>query len=300
VAGRLSAASSTEHAVHGIDFTSAPCRAKPITVASGRVEGDVFALDGIEELVTLGAYDEWLRRPGPWIGGFDFPFGLPREALLDLRWPLDWSALTRHCRALGRDALRMALDAHRASRPVGRKFCFRRGDAAAGAHSPLKLVNPPVALMFLEGAARLPEAGVTVPGMHAADPDRIALEAYPGYAVRQIFGSRARVSYKNDARGKQTRAHRQTRASIVEAVTRSGLKGIRLHAAPRLLRTLVADGRADLLDAVLCALQAAWGYQRRDRHYGLPADVDPVEGWITTVPPPERSGPRGDSGNIRA
>lgn len=269
--------------VYGVDFTSAPRRTKPITAAVGRLDGDCFVLDGIDRLESLSAYEDWLRHPGPWIGGFDFPFGLPREALLDLGWPLDWLALTRHCRALGRACLRDALDAYRAGRAAGNKYCFRLGDAAAGSHSPLKLVNPPVALMFLEGAARLPEAGVTVAGMHAADPDRIALEAYPGYAVRQIFGARARVSYKNDAPGKQTRTHRQARARIVETIAMTGLNGIRLRAAPGLIRALVDDGRGDLLDAVLCALQAAWGDQRRDRHYGLPTDLDPVEGWIVTV-----------------
>lgn len=298
----------TSPLVYGVDFTSAPRRAKPITVACGRLDGDVFTLDGIDSLESLNAYEEWLRQPRSWIGGFDFPFGLPREAVLDLGWPQDWPALTRHCRDLGRGRLRDALDAHRAARPVGNKFCFRRGDAAAGSHSPLKLVNPPVALMFLEGAPRLPEAGVTVPGMHVADSARIALEAYPGYAVRQILHSRARVSYKNDAPGKQSDEHRRVRLRIVDAIAGSGLNGVRLRAVPKLIRTLVDDGRGDRLDAVLCALQAAWGYQRRDRHYGLPRDMDPVEGWIVTVPPWEcagsralfASGPRGDSGNIRA
>jgi hypothetical protein len=25
--------------------------------------------------------DAWLRRPGPWLGAFDFPFSLPRELI---------------------------------------------------------------------------------------------------------------------------------------------------------------------------------------------------------------------------
>jgi hypothetical protein len=33
------------------------------------------------------------------------------------------------------------------------------------------------------------------------------------------------------------------------------------------------------LDAVLCAVLAAWGWQRRDANYGLPAH-DALEGWI--------------------
>ena len=273
--------------IHGVDFTSAPRPAKPITIASGRLVEGVFRLSAFEEITTLAAYDAWLRRPGPWLAGFDFPFGLPREALEDLGWPASWPALTRHCAVLGRAGMRSTLDGYRAGRAVGNKFCHRRGDAAAGAHSPLKLVNPPVALMFLEGACRLCAAGVTVPGMFAGDPGRVGLEAYPGFAVRQLFGSRARISYKNDAPGKQTPTQRRVRAAIVRRITTAdGLHGVRLQAGVEMLRALRADGRGDYLDAVLCALQAAWGWQRRHDGYGLPQDLDPVEGWIVTVPAP--------------
>lgn len=271
--------------IHGVDFTSAPRAAKPITVASGRLCGDTFRLDALHELASLGEYEAWLRRPGPWLAGFDFPFGLPREAVRDLSWPTSWPELTRHCTLLGRVALRGALDAYRAGRPVGGKFCYRRGDGPAGAHSPLKLVNPPVALMFLEGACRLPAADVSVPGLYRGDPRRIALEAYPGYALRRLFNVRARVSYKNDAKAKQTLAHGRMRARIVRRITtEGGLQGVRLEAPRGMLRRLCDDGSGDLLDAVLCALQAAWGWQRRNQNYGLPRDVDGVEGWILTVP----------------
>ena len=290
--------------IHGVDFTSAPRAAKPITVASGRLSADTFHLDTLHELASLAEYEAWLRRPGPWLAGFDFPFGLPREAVGDLGWPDTWPELTRHCTSLGRSALRAALDAYRAARPVGSKFCYRRGDAQAAAHSPLKLVNPPVALMFLEGACRLPNANVCVPGMYRGDPRRIALEAYPGYAVRQLLGVRGRVSYKNDALAKQTPEHARVRAQIVRRITAvPGLLGVRLEADGGLIRQLCADGRGDLLDAVLCALQAAWAWKRRGRNYGLPLDLDAVEGWIITVPE-EGAGPRAggwpkDSGNIR-
>lgn len=245
----------------------------------------VFALQAVSELVSFAEFETWLVRPGPWIAGFDFPFGLPRESVCALGWPQTWDALTRHCAALGREAFRRALDDYRASRPVGGKFCYRRGDAAAGAHSPLKLVNPPVALMFLEGAQRLVAAGVSVPGMLAGDPARIALEAYPGYAVRRLLDSRARVSYKNDAIAKQTAAQRATRGAILRRLAAADTPfGFALSAPPALLKSLCEDGSGDRLDAVLCAMQAAWGWQRRGRRFGLPATVDALEGWIVTVP----------------
>jgi len=46
---------------------------------------------------------------------------------------------------------------------------------------------------------------------------------------------------------------------------------------------LLDDGRGDTLDAVLCLLQAAWGWQQGWPNYGLPMPVDPLEGWIVTA-----------------
>jgi hypothetical protein len=34
------------------------------------------------------------------------------------------------------------------------------------------------------------------------------------------------------------------------------------------------------LDALVCAIQAAWAWTRRDHGFGLPEHVDPLEGWI--------------------
>jgi hypothetical protein len=44
-----------------------------------------------------------------------------------------------------------------------------------------------------------------------------------------------------------------------------------------LRRELIEDGTADWLDAVLCAVAAAWAAQRPN--FGLPLQLDPVEGW---------------------
>lgn len=271
--------------IHGIDFTSAPGRRKAITVASATLAGRKLSLERIEALDSWPKFETWLARPGPWIGGFDFPFGLPREAVDDLGWPRRWDRLVRHCAVLGRLQWREMLDAYRETRPAGNRYAHRRGDRAAGSHSPLKLVNPPVALMFLEGAPRLLAAGLEVPGLYRGDPGRIALEAYPGYAVRQLCEGRRPPSYKNDARAKQTPAQRRMRDRIVWQIVQSGLPdGVRLSAHPGLLESLVTDASGDRLDAVLCAMQAASAWLKRNENFGLPARLDPVEGWIATVP----------------
>ena len=43
---------------------------------------------------------------------------------------------------------------------------------------------------------------------------------------------------------------------------------------------MVQDPTGDQLDAVLCAIQAAWAYSQAAQNYGIPPDCDPVEGWI--------------------
>ena len=275
--------------IHGIDFTSAPGHRKGITVASGTLSGRPgerrLAVEGIVTLEGWPQFEAWLRSPGPWIGGFDFPFSLPRDAIVDLGWPQQWELLVRHCATLGRVRLRELLDAYRESRPVGDKYPHRRGDRAAGSHSPVKLVNPPVALMFLEGAQRLAAAGVHVPGLREGDPMRVALEAYPGFAVRQLSGGGRPGSYKNDARIKQTPEQRGLRRRIVKQLVEEGLPGgIRLRASRSLLGSLVDDGSGDRLDSVLCALQAAQAWTLRAKNFGLPPQADPLEGWIATVP----------------
>jgi hypothetical protein len=264
----------------GIDFTSRPTKRKPITVALGTSDGASVKLVRLDRHVSFDDFAAWLRTPGPWLGAFDFPFGLPREAVRDLGWPLEWEALVAHCAALGRAGLRAAFDAYRATRPVGDKYPHRATDLPAASHSPIKLVNPPVALMFLEGARRLAAAGVHVPGLRTGDGARVAVEAYPGLAARAI----TRASYKSDEARRQTPARRAARAAIVRRLRRDGGPlGVRLDGERALLAALVDDPSGDALDAALAALQAAWCWRRRARNFGLPRRIDPLEGWIATA-----------------
>jgi hypothetical protein len=266
--------------IYGVDFTCAPRRAKPITVASGVLRRSVLQLESVENLETFAAFEAFLARPGPWTGGFDFPFSLPRELVRDLGWPRDWTGLVAHCSALDRLAFRAALNAYRATRPVGGKYAHRATDHPAGSSSPMKLVNPPVALMFHEGARRLAAADVHIPGLLARDSSKVAFEAYPGLLARKQLG--IRESYKSDTRREHTPARKAVRAKIVRALMEGRPLGIHLKLEKGLKRRLIDDGSGDTLDAVICAAQAAWGWLRRMSNYGLPRDADPGEGWIVT------------------
>jgi hypothetical protein len=262
--------------IYGVDFTCAPRRAKPITVASGILDDRSLFVEKVERLESFDSFEAFLQRPGPWIGGFDFPFSLPRELVRDLGWPATWKALVTQCSAMTRLEFRKALDAYRASRPAGTKYAHRATDLPAGSSSPMKLVNPPVALMFHEGARRLVDAGVNVPQLLENGDSRVALEAYPGLLVRKQLGMRD--SYKADARGEQTPERKAVRRRIVMSLKAGEPLGIRVEVREK---PLVEDGSGDLLDAVICAVQAAWA-ARRPR-YGLPADVPSGEGWILSA-----------------
>ena len=76
--------------VFGIDFTSAPRPAKPITVAVGRLQPGsqpTYVLEAIRELTRFPDFEAFLREPGPWVGGFDLPFGQPRPLVAHEGWP---------------------------------------------------------------------------------------------------------------------------------------------------------------------------------------------------------------------
>ena len=96
---------SAAWSIHGVDFTSRPRLRKPITIASGHAYRLEFRLDTLEQFADWEQFETWLRRRGPWITGFDFPFGLPREAVEDLGWPKQWSQLVAYCRGQGREAV---------------------------------------------------------------------------------------------------------------------------------------------------------------------------------------------------
>ena len=268
----------------GCDFSSAPSRRKPIVLAHGYLRGKVVVLDRLEYLQTLEAFSSWLAIPGTWVGGFDLPFGLPRELLQALGWPLTWEASIRHFAALSRAEVRAQFKAFCDARPVGGKFAHRACDRPAGSSPSMKWVNPPVAYMLHAGVPRMLDAGIVFPGLQAAQGTRLALEAYPGMLARELLGQR---SYKSDDRAKQTPERLIARKDLIQSLEAGQTRlGLRLKLKPAQYDVLVADASGDALDAVMCLLQAAWGTdQQAHGHacFGLPPDIDPVEGWVVSA-----------------
>jgi Protein of unknown function (DUF429) len=263
----------------GVDFSSRPTRRKPVLVAEGDCHGPVLRLRGLAEHASFDRLAPALAAPGPWVGAFDFPFGLPRELVEVLGWPKQWLPLMRHYQRLSRAEIRATFKAFCDARPAGSKFAHRACDRPAGSSPSMKWVNPPVAYMLHAGVPLLVDAGVHLPGLHEGDRNRVALEGYPGLLARELIGTR---SYKADDAARQTVPRLIARKDIVAALEHGRTRlGLRLKLSPAQHERLVEDARGDSLDAVLCLMQAAWASQRPG--WGLPPDIDPLEGWIVTA-----------------
>jgi hypothetical protein len=266
-------------ALAGVDFSSAPRRAKPIVWAWGRWQRPgLVRLERFEDNASLEQFDAALRRPGPWLAAFDLPFGLPRELVGSLGWPMDWAGSMTHYAGLTRERIVATFAAFCDARPAGAKFAHRACDGPAGSSPSMKWVNPPVAFMLHAGVPALRAAGVDLPGLQAGDPARVALEGYPGMVARALVGRR---SYKSDARAQQTAERLIARKDLVDALEQGRWRGLRLKLTHAQRDELVADARGDRLDAALCLLLAGWADTQPG--HGMPAQADALEGWIVAA-----------------
>ncbi len=277
----------------GCDFSSSPSKRKPIVVAlsNGILEENGISpayslrcvLSKLERFESLSAFGEWLTVDRVWIGGFDLPFGLPRELVETLQWPLAWHECMQHYARLTRAEIRTIFKAFCDARPVGGKFAHRAADGPAGSSSSMKWVNPPVAYMLHAGVPLLLQAGCHFPGLHKGSINKVALEAYPGLLAREIIGKR---SYKSDDTSKQTADRLIARKDILSALEtgQTRLK-VRLKLSNAQREQLIEDASGDCLDAALCMLQAHWAYGQHlagKKNYGLPK-FDALEGWIISA-----------------
>jgi Protein of unknown function (DUF429) len=265
----------------GCDFSSSPTLRKPIVIAEGSESGGRVLLARLHRIPTLDEFGSWLAVERSWTGAFDFPFGLPRELVEHLAWPLQWRALIEHYGALGRPEIRDLFAAFCDGRPAGAKFAHRGADRPAGSSPSMKWVNPPVAYMLHAGVPRLLAAGVHLPGLHAGDERRVALEGYPGLLAREVLGQR---SYKSDDKAKQTPERLIARKDLITALEHGQTRlSMRLKVSHAQRDALIDDASGDSVDAVLCLMQAAWGAKQGAPRYGLPVEMDALEGWIVTA-----------------
>ena len=255
--------------LYGLDFTSAPSRRKPITLAGGRIEGGRLILERLDTLPDWAAFEAFLDDPAPKIAGFDLPLGMP----LPLRehFGRDTAALAAH--ALERGPIAWVGELRRYRGPNGERELFRPCDRAARACSPMKGFYIPVARMYAQGAGRIRRAGWRV-AWEPGPSERIAVEAYPALVAEAVTGDRSFRSYKSDTSPRPD--HRPRREAIVAGLARPNAYGFTVENLPA---DLANDPGADRLDAVLALLQTAWASGRTD--LGVPPGTDPFEGSIS-------------------
>jgi hypothetical protein len=265
--------------IYGLDFTSAPGRRKPLIVLGCKLEGNSLRIENSETLTDFGGFEDFLRRPGPWLCGMDFPFGQPRSLVAALGWPEDWEGYVSKVGGLSKDEFEDAIRADMATRPPGSKWRYRLADRRSHSSSAMMLFRVPVGKMFYQGAPRLLASGVRVEPCRRNGDDRVAVEAYPAVVARRFLG---RTAYKRDAvpDTPERRSARETLLAGLESETLREAYGFTLEMDDRWRKQFVGEPSADALDSLLCAVQAAWAYTKRDENYGVPQECDPDEGWI--------------------
>ena len=278
--------------IFGIDFISAPSKRKPITIAECDLDRRTLRVLRIRLAVDFDAFEAQLQTRGPWVAGLDFPFGLPLDFLNAAGLPGSWPDYVATIASGGKDKFEFAVQGFIAGQPELSKHPRRVTDQKADSVSPVNIVNPPVGKMFFAGAPRLLSSGLNMRPCRPNKDRRIALETYPALAVRALAGIR-QLSYKSDAPAKESKTKSALRRAIVQALTdpkKMKSYGFTVAIPSRVQNDLIADRTGGHLDAVLCAIQAAWAHKHQKENWGIPPGHE-VEGWIVGPELPEESAP---------
>lgn len=266
--------------VYGLDFTSAPRRGKPITCVAATLIEQALHVESLVVFECFDTFENFLGSPGPWIAGMDFPFGQPKKLRENLGWPDSWAEIARLVGDMSPEEFERLLTEYREPREPGDKHHRRDTDVLAHSQSPMTLFGVPVAKMFYRGAPLLERCKVNIIPCRPLNKDRYVVEAYPALVARRYID---KTKYKSDDRRHQTPVRADARRKLLDALQGPRLEedfGLSLDLPDGLTGEFLADASADCLDALLCAIQSAWAWTLRDQNYGIPAGIDPAEGWI--------------------
>jgi hypothetical protein len=209
-------------------------------------------------------FENLLASSGPWIMGIDTPFGVAKKFIEENGWPKKWSEYIEIIGAMSKHEFRDFLNRYKHSRAVGDKEHKRVVDKRTGAMSPQ---NRRVNGMLYEVTKRILQSDTNIPPLREIDQcNRIIVETYPGYLARNIIG---RSSYKDSRIADGIKSQKQLRENILASLMNVEARS-----------SVVDDPTGDKLDALLCAVQAAWAWSKRDANFGIPRTADQLEGWI--------------------
>ena len=288
--------------VYGIDFSSSPSKKKPIAVAECSLRGCVLSGDSDNSLKlsnfvlieSLESFQKFLSQKGPWVGGFDLPFSMPRDLIEYFDWPTDWKMFVDFYCSSEKKTLKKSFINWCDAKDYGKKFAYRVTDKTSKSSPAMRWVNPPVAWMMHSGMARMLQEGLIFPAhqkkfnslKERQDIDkyminnkkyshRLAFEVYPALTARVITNK----PYKNDDKNKDSPYRIMMRKRIINYL-RYGKAGLstKLICSLALQRKMIMDFKGDYLDSVICALQAS--ETLRMVNFGFPRKLDPLEGWI--------------------
>ncbi|HEX2098024.1 MAG TPA: DUF429 domain-containing protein [Rubrobacteraceae bacterium] len=266
--------------IYGLDFTSAPNKRKPLVIVGCQLEGSVLHVESTEEMMSFEEFEKFLEGSGTWVCGMDFPFGQPRTLIEALGWPKSWEGYVGKVSGISREEFEDAIKSDMARRPAGSKYRYRLTDRRSGSSSAMMLFRVPVGKMFYRGAPRLLRSTISVEPCRPTESSRVAVEAYPAVVARRFLG---KTSYKSDERKKQTFARRAAREQLVTGLGSDALReayGFIIEMNSSWRERFVGEPTADALDSLLCAVQAAWAYNKRNEGWGVPEECDRDEGWI--------------------
>ncbi len=264
----------------GLDFTSAPRKSKPITVAHGALTGNRLVIESLATIPDFDGVRALLSSRGPWIAGLDFPFGLPRNFLEVVGWSGSWADQAERVSKMSKGEFESVLVAFKAGQPDGQKELLRRTDRPTRAKSPLKLNNPPVGKMYFEGVRLLLNSEASVLPCRPSESDCVICESYPAVPARLLIGQ---TTYKNDSKKKQTISQLEARQAILRGISTPQFEHsyhISVSIDPVVVGAAISDPSGDTLDAILACIQVASASLDSTGRFYIPEDVDPCEGWI--------------------
>lgn len=264
--------------IFGIDFTSAPRRAKPITCAVCSLDGQQLSLESVSTWDSFAGFEDFLGHAGPWTAAIDFPFGQPRRLTSALGWPDNWEQYVQLVGKMTKQEFVEFIKQYRDQQPPGEKHHLRATDQLAQSCSPMMLYGVPVGRMFFEGAPRLRETNVSVWPCRVNDSSRVVVEGYPALVMRNLLG---KLKYKSEKVDSLELA--SARKQLLERLQSSEVQALysaSLCYPSEFEQQLLNDEKGDMIDAVLCAVQAAYFVRMTRGHKSLPSCDCSSEGWI--------------------